>query len=80
MISSVLSTATTGLLKHTRDVHVSAERIVQQPVAQPDQTSGANDLSTEIVNMKRAEIGYSASATIIRTADDMSATLLNILA
>lgn len=85
-IGSVLTIATTGILQNTRSVQESAERIVQQPVthmpnAQPvRQTGYATDYTAEIVNMKQAEIGYAANATVIRTADSMSATLLDILA
>ncbi len=77
-IGGILTTATTGMVRDARSVHQSAARIVQHPVK--NQTQKPADLATEIVRMKQAEIGYTANATIIRTADDMAATLLNVLA
>ncbi len=87
-IGSALTTATTGLLRNARSVQESAERIVQQPVGQMPkaprtqriQATQTPDLTTEIINMKQAEIGYTANATVIRTADEMSASLLDVLA
>lgn len=79
-IGSVLSTATTGLHRNARVVHETATKIVQQPVARTDKTHETIDLNAEIIQMKQAEIAYSANATVIRTADDMTATLLDVLA
>ena len=60
----------------------SAVRVVQQPVT-PVPKAGlkteATDITAEIINLKIAEIGYAANATVIRTAGDMSKTLLDIL-
>ncbi len=88
-VGSILTTATTGMLRDARTVHQSAARIVQQPVKQTqDQTLGqiqgkpqeATDLATEFVRIKQAEVSYNANATIIRTADDMASTVLDVLA
>lgn len=38
------------------------------------------DLATEIVDMQMAKRAYQASAAVIRTADDMSKTLLDTIA
>ena len=95
-ISSVLATATNGMLKYARSVHESADRIVRDraltesvrdrvpvevKIPDPDIVfvPGKSDLVSEVFEIKKAEIGYSASARVIRTADDMSKNLLNIL-
>ncbi|NQV45208.1 MAG: hypothetical protein HQ501_09910 [Rhodospirillales bacterium] len=79
-IGSVLVTATNGMLKNARSVHESADRIVRQPVSGTSDAPDETNMIREIVNMRLAEIGYSANAHVIRTTDDMSATLLRILA
>jgi len=84
-VGSAFATATTGMLRNARSVEQSADRIVQgnvarDTIAQTPETGNVPSLTSEIVNLKQAEIGYAANASIIRTADQMSATLLDILA
>lgn len=76
-ISNALSVATTGLMRNTATFAKSADRVVQQSARSVEnQTS----VASEIVTMKQAKIGYAANAEVIRTVDDMTATLLDIKA
>lgn len=75
-ITSALGIATNGLLQNARTVHETADRIVRQPVS--DAADDTN-LIPDIVDLKLAETGFRANASVIRTADEMSGTLLDIL-
>lgn len=90
-IGSVLTIATSGLLKNAHSVQESAERIVEHRafiVSNENSDSGADTvivpddttLIAEVFNIKKAEIAYSANAQVIHTADSMSDKLLKIMA
>ncbi len=79
-IGSILSIATNGLLQNARTVHETADRIVRQPITDATGETSDTDLARSIVDLKVAETGFRANASIVRTADEMSGTLLDILA
>ena len=70
MLTNSFSTASYGIQKNLQQFAIAADRI-----SDPDTVAGI----TEIVEMKRAEHGAKVNAAVIRTANEMSKHLLNIL-
>lgn len=98
-IESVLSTAVSGLLLHSRRAASSADAIanVNTPGYRRTSVEGVDrvpggvgavertgaegvDLTQEFIGLIQAEIGYTANAQVIRTGEDLSRTLIDILA
>ena len=70
-----IATAQYGMLAASRRFEAYANRVVQMGVP------GAQvDLPTEIVEQMSAKHQFSANALVIRTAQDMTGELLDILA
>ena len=63
--------AAPGIASATARFEASARRTAADPLA---------DLAGETVERMTAEIALKANASVLRTADDMTATLLDILA
>ncbi len=63
--------AAAGIAGATARFEASARRTAAAPLA---------DLAGETVERMTAEIALKANASVLRTADDMTATLLDILA
>lgn len=63
--------AAAGIATATARFDASARRTAADPLA---------DLAGETVERMTAEIALKANASVLRTADDMTATLLDILA
>ena len=62
--------ATTGIAAATARFDASAQRTARDPLA---------DLATETVERMGAKRDLQANAAVLRTADDMTGTLLDIL-
>ena len=72
-IDSALNSAYLGLQKATMQVDGSSARLAQL-VTQPDKV----EPTTELVNLKVAEQGGQVAAEVVKTADEMMGTLLDI--
>ena len=77
MIDGILTTAATGLRVHAADAARASDRLVRA-TTQPESLEAG--VVESIVELTRAEIGFSASAQTLRTGDEMSGRLLDILA
>ena len=82
-INSALSSGISGFNKASQQISESSERIANQSlsigsdnVALSDQP--AESITTEIVNMKLAEVQAKSSAKVISTADDMVGSLIDV--
>jgi len=65
-----INTAAAGLNAAAARFADSARRTAESPLA---------DLPGEIVERQAAEVAFEANAHVIRTADDMTGTLLDVL-
>ena len=72
-IDSALNSAYLGLQKATMQVDGSSARLAQL-ATQPDKV----EPTTELVNLKVAEQGGQVAAEVVKTADEMMGTLLDI--
>ncbi len=72
-IDSALNSGYLGLQKATQQVDESSARLAQLST-QPNQV----DPTTELVSLKVAEQGGQVAAEVVKTADEMMGTLLDI--
>ena len=72
-IDSALNSAYLGLQKATMQVDECSARLAQL-ATQPDKV----EPTTELVNLKVAEQGGQVAAEVVKTADEMMGTLLDI--
>ncbi len=72
-IDSALNSGYLGLQKATQQVDESSARLAQLST-QPNQ----GDPTTELVSLKVAEQGGQVAAEVVKTADEMMGTLLDI--
>ena len=72
-IGSALNSGYLGLQKASQQVDESSARLAQLST-QPDQV----DPTTELVSLKVAEQGGQVAAEVVKTADEMMGTLLDI--
>lgn len=72
-IDSALNSAYLGLQKATMQVDESSARLAQL-ATQPDKV----EPTTELVNLNVAEQGGQVAAEVVKTADEMMGTLLDI--
>ena len=72
-IDSALNSAYLGLQKATMQVDESSARLAQL-ATQPDKV----EPTTELVNFNVAEQGGQVAAEVVKTADEMMGTLLDI--
>ena len=72
-IDSALNSGYLGLQKATLQVDESSARLAQL-ATQPDKV----DPTTELVNLNVAEQGGQVAAEVVKTADEMMGTLLDI--
>ena len=70
-----ISIGATGMQRAADRFEASANRIARFGTGLADV-----DLATEMVNVMMAETDFKASAKIVRVADDMTGSLLDILA
>lgn len=78
-LNSVMQTGLAGMLNSQSAIQKSAEQIVQAGTIEKD-TSTTTDLAEPIVNMKIEQRVFDASAKIVKTADEMLGTLMDIKA
>jgi flagellar hook protein FlgE len=71
VMSMIASIAVAGMAASTARFEASAQRVARDPRA---------DLAKEIVNQKFATAAFEANIAVIRSADAMTKTLLDILA
>ena len=75
MSMSALSSAATGMQRASDRFEASASRVARFGTG-----LGDVDLATEMVNVLEAENAFKANATIVRKADEMAQSLIDILA
>ncbi len=73
--SSVLATGVQGVQAGVARANDAAGKIARFGTTEQD-----GDLATPIVNLKSSELQVKASAAVIKTADDMIGTLIDIKA
>ena len=74
-IMSAITTATSGLYAASSSLNQSAMQTVQ------DASSGqATDLVSDFVQQKQSQAAFQASISVIKTANAMYGSLLNIIA
>lgn len=78
MSSSLLSIGTQGIQAGYARANEAAGNIVKSGTQNADDSSV--DLATSIVDLKRGEQQVKASAAVVRTADDLIGTLIDIKA
>jgi flagellar basal body rod protein FlgC len=75
---SAISTATAGLRASASRFEQSAQNVVK--ASSPDATSASPDLATSIVDSKTSELSFKANVSVVKTADKMLGSLLDMLA
>ena len=78
-LSSVMQTGLNGMLNSQSEIQKSAGQIVRAGTVDSD-TSTATDFAEPIINMKIEQRVFDASAKIVKTADEMLGTLMDIKA
>lgn len=93
--TSVLNTGLQGLQKAQREIAGSAQQIAElniqpepqsggvspsEPVPQTQQVAETQDVVEPLVNLKRKEQLFNASAQIVKTADETLGSLLDVKA
>jgi len=76
-----------GIQNGMRGMQASAERLTQATTTQPQavqqglsQASGLDDITSAIIDLKLYEVQASASAKVVKTADNVLGTLLDTMA
>lgn len=89
-INSAFSSGVYGLNQASQQITESSERIANQPMSSEAESQlvnpeGANPnnyvagpVTTELVNMKLAEVQAQASTKVIKTADEMVGSLIDV--
>ncbi len=94
MIDGVLTTATIGLRNNAANAADAADRLVRgvsRPAGDSPATSGAadraqgvalseQDILKAVLDLKQAETGFKANASVFRAGDRMTGTLIDLLA
>ena len=70
-MTNIASVATAGIAANTAQFEASAKRVAANPSA---------DLPSELVTQKMAQIGFEANVSMLKRADEMTKSLLDILA
>ena len=78
-LNSIMNTGLNGMLHAQGEIQKSAEQIVRAGTIDKD-TSTAMDFAEPIVNMKIEQRVFDASAKVIKTADEMLGTIMDIRA
>lgn len=76
-INSIMNIGVQGMRQTYGEIAKSADQIVKAGAAKPEQFSEA-DIVEPIVNMKMEQHIFDASARIVKTADDVLGTLMDI--
>lgn len=82
-INSAFSSGVSGFNRASQQISESSERIANQGLPMDSGNAVLSDqptesITTEIINMKLAEIQAKASAKVISTADDMVGSLIDV--
>lgn len=77
MISSVFASALNGMQVNQRTLGRHAERIAAWGTSA---APGAVSLETELVGVMQARRGFEANLAVVRAADDMLGSLIDVLA
>lgn len=80
MISSALNSALQGLAWQQKAFAEHAERIASWHPVEPGSTEESVDLPREMVGLLVAKRGYQANLAVVKAADEMLGTLVDILA
>lgn len=78
-LSSIMNTGLNGMKHSQAEIQKSADQIVRAGTIDKD-TSTVTDFAEPIVNMKIEQRVFDASAKIVKTADEMLGTLMDIKA
>ena len=79
MITNVLSSALQGLQAHQKNFLNSANRISRWGTQPDGGHSEGISLEREMVGMMESRRGYEANLRVVKTADEMLGSLLDIL-
>ena len=79
MISAVLDIARQGMMQAAQGVSKHAEEIASAFI-QPEEEENGADYVNSAVNMKQDVLAYKANASVVRTADELSKTAIDLLA
>ena len=82
-INSAFSSGVLGFNRASQQISESSERIANQSLPMDSGSAVLSDeltesITTEIINMKLAEVQAKASAKVISTADDMVGSLIDV--
>ena len=80
MITSALNSALQGLAYHQKAFADHAQRIASWQPAEPPADPDRVDLPREMVGLLMAKRGYQANLAVVKAADEMLGTLIDILA
>ncbi len=75
---SVFNTGVNGMLRSYSNIAKDANTIARAGTTEPESGDTLGDITTAIVDMKVNEHLFSANAKVVKTADDMLGTLLDI--
>lgn len=77
--NDIFSTALSGLNAAGTIVDKAAASIARAGLNDPEQPQADVDLAGEVVNLRLGTILYNANAVVVRVANQMTGTLLDIL-
>ena len=78
-LNSIMNTGLNGMLQSQAEIQKSAEQIVRAGTIDRD-SSTVTDFAEPIVNMKIEQRVFDASAKIVKTADEMLGTIMDLRA
>ncbi len=76
----VLATASAGMMAATSRLNASAQRTATWGIEETQNASSSVDLGHEAVEQISAKSDFKANAAVARTADEMTGTLLDMIA
>jgi hypothetical protein len=80
MVGSVLDSGVQGFQNGVRQVNQAATTIARAGTVEPEKASSLEEITTAAVELKSGELQAKASAAVIRSADEVLGTLVNIKA
>lgn len=80
MVSSAINSALQGLAWHQKSFAEHAERISRWQPSPPSEDPDNISLEREMVGLMEAKRGYQANLAVVRAADEMLGSLIDILA
>jgi len=76
-IGSVLQTGINGIQRGVRSANEAASDIAKIGI-EPDNDNATTDIADAAVNLKQSEIQVKASAKVVKAADEMIGSILDI--